>query len=214
MDRYDEAIDFIQTVMAETAATSPLKLRLGAVEMIKGNYRAARDAFQAALDASPDLDAAYVGMAQTYAREGKDAEALHILEVARAKLPRHYLLEYYFGMLASRLGREQDAVAALENAAELEPKSVDPFFELGKIYVAQQDWYRARQALEHVIGLNPQFQPAHYQLSRVYARLGLDSRAAHEAQLTHALVDEQRATALQKQRERGVNFHPQPVDTP
>jgi protein O-GlcNAc transferase len=214
MDRYDEAIEFIQASMAETAATSPLKLRLGAVEMIKGNYSAARDAFQAVLAASPDLDAAYVGLAQTYAREGKDVEAIHVLEAARAKFPGHYRLEYYFGMLASRLGREQEAVAALENATQLEPKSLDPFFELGKIYVAQQDWSRARQAFEHVIELNPQFQPAHFQLSRVYARLGLNSQAAQEALLTRTLVDEQRATALQRQRDRGASFQPQLPGTP
>jgi tetratricopeptide (TPR) repeat protein len=116
-------------------------------------------------------------------------------------------------MLASRLGREQEAVAALEHATQLEPKSLDPFFELGKIYEAQQDWSRARQALEHVIELNPQFQPAHYQLSRVYARLGLNSQAAQEAQLTRTLVDQQRATALQRQRERGASFQPQPPGT-
>jgi tetratricopeptide (TPR) repeat protein len=214
MDRYDEAIEFIQTGMAETAATSPLNLRLGAVEMIKGNYSAARDAFQTVLAASPDLDAAYVGLAQTYAREGNDVEAIHVLEAARAKLPGHYMLEYYFGMLASRLGREQEAVAALKDAAQLEPKSLDPFFELGKIYVTQQDWSRAREALEHVIELNPQFQPAHYQLSRVYARLGLNSQAAQEAQLTRTLVDEQRTTALRRQRERGASFQPQPTGTP
>ncbi len=213
MDRYDEAIEFIQTGMAETAATSPLQLRLGAVEMIKGNYSAARDAFQAVLSTSPDLDAAYIGLAQTYAREGKDVEAIHVLEAARAKLPGHYLLEYYFGMLASRLGREQEAMAALENAAQLEPKSINPFFELGKIYVAQQDWPRARKAFERVIELNPQFQPAHYQLSRVYARMGLNSQAAQQAQLTRTLVDEQRAAALQRQRERGASFQPQPPGT-
>jgi len=113
-------------------------------------------------------------------------------------------------MLASRLGREQEAVAALENATQLEPKSLDPFFELGKIYVAQQDWSRARQAFEHVIELNPQFQPGHYQLSRVYSRLGLNSQAAEEAQLTRTLVDEQRAAAFKRQRERGANFQPLP----
>jgi tetratricopeptide (TPR) repeat protein len=214
LDRYDEAIEFIQTNMAETAATSPLQLRLGAVEMIKGNYSAARDDFRTVLAASPDLDVAYVGIAQTYAREGNDVEAIQIMEEARAKSPGHYLLEYYFGMLASRLGREQEAVAALGNAAQLEPKSLDPFFELGKLYGSQQDWSRARQALEHVIELNPQFQPAHFQLSRVYARLGLNSQAAQEAQLTRNLVDEQRATALRRQRERGAGFRPQPPGTP
>lgn len=214
MDRYDEALQAVQTGMGETYATAPLDLRLGAVEMVKGDYTAARDAFHAALAADPELDAAYVGLAQTYAREAKDTDAIHILEAARAKRPGHYLLEYYFGLLASRLGREPEAVAALEKAAQLEPRSLDPFFELGKIYVSQQNWALARQAFEHVIELNPQFVPAHYQLSRIYAHLGLNSKAEQEAQQTHTLVEAQRNDALRKQRERGASFQPQPSASP
>jgi tetratricopeptide (TPR) repeat protein len=211
MDRYDEAIEFIQSGMAESAATSPLKLRLGAVEMMKGDYAAARDAFHAALAENPELDAAYVGLAQTYSREGNDAQAIQILESARDKRPGQYLLEYYVGLLASRLGREDEAVAALERAAQLQPKSPDPSFELGKLYGSKQDWTRARQAFEHVIQLNPDFAPAHYQLSQVYAHLGLHAAAAQEAQQTHTLVDAQRGDALRKQRERAGSFQPQPA---
>jgi tetratricopeptide (TPR) repeat protein len=214
MDRYDEAIQAVQTGLGETSAAAPLQLRLGAVEMVKGNYAAARDAFHAALATDPELDAAYVGLAQTYAREANDAEGLHILESARAQHPGHYLLEYYFGMLASRLGREQEAAVALENAAQLQPNSIDPFYELSKLYVAQKNWPQARQALEHVIALNPQFVPAHYQLSRIYAHLGLSAKAEQEALQTRALIDEQREQALRKQRERGASFQPQTSQTP
>jgi len=213
MDRYDEAIQFIQLGMTETAATSPLKLRLGAVEMIKGDYPAARDAFHAALVGNPELDAAYVGLAQTYARQGNDTEAIHILESARDKRPGHYLLEYYFGLLASRLGREDEAIVALERAAQLEPKLPDPSFELGKLYGSKQDWPQARKAFENVIELNPQFAPAHYQLSQVYAHLGLHSAADQEAQETHTLVNTQRDEALRKQRERAGSFQPQTAST-
>ena len=214
MDRYDEAIQVVQTGMGATTSTAPLQLRLGAVEMVKGNYAAARDAFHAALATDPQLDAAYVGLAQTYARDANDVEAIRILEVARDKLPGHYLLEYYFGLLASRLGREQEAIVALEKAAQLEPNTLDPFYELGKLYGSQQNWPQARQALEHVIELNSQFAPAHYQLSRVYAHLGLNSRAEEAAQQTHTLVDAQRDEALRKQRERGASFQPQTPATP
>jgi tetratricopeptide (TPR) repeat protein len=182
--------------------------------MVKGNYSAAREAFHAALATDPQLDAAYVGLAQTYAREANDVEAIRILEAARDKLPGHYLLEYYFGLLASRLDREPEAILALEKASQLQPKSQDPFYELGKLYGAQQNWPQARQALEHVIELNPQFAPAHYQLSRVYTHLGLNSRAEQEATQTHTLVDEQRDQALRKQRERSASFQPQPPATP
>jgi tetratricopeptide (TPR) repeat protein len=208
MDRFDEAIQVVQTGIGDTSSTT-LQLRLGAVEMIKGDYSAAREAFHAALASDPTLDAAYVGLAQTDARQGNDAHAIHILESARAKFPNHYPLEYYFGLLASRLGREQEAIAAFENAARLQPSSIDPLFELGKVYTAQQNWPQARQALERVLELNPQFIPAHYQLSRVYAHIGLGSKADSEAQQTHALVDTQRDQAFRKQRERGASFQPQ-----
>jgi tetratricopeptide (TPR) repeat protein len=213
-DRYDEAIQVVQTGMAEKAATVPLELRLGALEMVKGHYDAARDAFHAALAADPELDVAYVGLAQTYAREANDTEAIHVLEPVREKRRGHYLLEYYFGLLASRLGREQEAIAALENAARLTPESPDPFFELGKLYESQQNWLRAREAFERAVELNPQLAPAHYQLTRVYARLGLKLKAEQEAQLTRALVEARGNEALRKQRERGSSFQPHAVATP
>jgi protein O-GlcNAc transferase len=212
MDRYDEAIQVVQTGVGDTSSTA-LQLRLGAVEMLKGDYPAARNAFHAALDLDPALDAAYVGLAQIDARQGNDVEAIHILESAREKLPDHYPLEYYFGLLASRLGREQEAIIALGNAARLQPTFPNPLFELGKIYSAQQNWPQARLELERVIELNPQFVPAHYQLSRVYAHLGLNSKADLEAQQTHVLVDMERDLALRKQREKGASFQPQPPGT-
>jgi hypothetical protein len=68
--------------------------------------------------------------------------------------------------------------------------------------------------MEHVVELNPQFQPAHYQLSHVYAHLGLNAEAAEEARQTRALVNTQRDEALRKQRERGASFQPQASATP
>jgi tetratricopeptide (TPR) repeat protein len=213
MDRYDEAIQFIHSGITATASTSPVKLRLGAVEMIKGDYAAARDAFNAALADDPELDVAYIGLAQTYARQSNDAEALKVLEAARAKRPGRYLLEYYFGLLASRLGREEEAIVALERAAALDPKSPDPSFELGKVYGSKQDWPDARKAFEHVVQLNPQFAPAHYQLSQVYAHLGLHAESQREALQTRTLVNTQREEALRKQRERAGSFQPQITTT-
>jgi tetratricopeptide (TPR) repeat protein len=107
------------------------------------------------------------------------------------------------------LGREDEAIVALERAEQLEPKSPDPSFELGKLYGSKQDWPQARQAFEHVIQLSPQFAAAHYQLSRVYTHLGLREDAQHEAQKTEELVSKQRDDALRKQRERGTSFQPQ-----
>ena len=205
-DRYDEAVQVIENGLGKTAETAPLELRLGAIEMMKGNYDAARDAFHAALANHPELDVAYVGLAQTYARQSNDAEAIKVLESARQTNPGKYLLEYYFGMIANRLGRYDEARAALENAARLDPRSPDPQFELGKLFESQQNWERARQAFERVIALRPEFSPAHYQLSRIYARLGLHTEAAKESELTSSLVESQRDQAFRDQRARAGSF--------
>jgi hypothetical protein len=61
--------------------------------------------------------------------------------------------------------------------------------------------------------LNPQFAPAHYQLGKVYARLGLKAEAEQEANQTHALVNTQREEALRKQRERAASFEPESAAT-
>jgi len=209
LDRYDEAIEFIQTDMTETAATSPLKLRLGAVQMIKGDYAAAREEFQAALAENPELEAGYIGLAQTYARQTNDAEAIKILEAARARRPESFLLQYYFGLLARRLGRKQEALDALKRAAHLEPNSPDPAFELGKLYASMEEWKDARLAFEHVIELNPQFAAGHFQLCRTYEHLGFHDKAEQEARQTQVLVGKQREDALRKQRERSGSFQAQ-----
>lgn len=215
-DHYDEAMQAIEARMGQSSAAVPLQVRLGAIQMLKGDYNASRDSFRAALAADPDLDVAYVGLAETYAREANDGEALRVLESARASHPDHYFLEYYFGMIASRLGREQEAEAALQDAARLQPQSLEPWFELGKLYESKEEWEQARDAFLRVVALNPQFSPAHYQLSRVYGRLGLSGQAAEQAQLTRSLVNDQRAEALRKQRERDGGFQPEqkPITTP
>jgi tetratricopeptide (TPR) repeat protein len=213
-DRYDEAIQAIQSGIAETDASAPLQLRLGAVEMAKGDYSAARQSFRAALAADPNLDAADVGLAETYSREANDTEAIRILGEARQKKPGRYLLEFYFGLLASRLGRDDEAITALNAAARLQPQSPGPFFELGELYETQQNWDQARGDLERVVALSPKSAPAHYQLSRVYARLGMKAKAEQEAQQTRVLIDEQRDEVLRRQRERGASFQPQVSSIP
>jgi Tfp pilus assembly protein PilF len=81
-------------------------------------------------------------------------------------------------------------------------------YELGKLDESQENWPRARQTLEKVIELDPQFAAAHYQLSRVYAHLGQTAKAEQEARETHTLLDGQRDEALRKQRERAASFQP------
>jgi len=63
-------------------------------------------------------------VAQTYARQANDVEAIRILEAARQKLPGHYLLEYYFGLLASRLAVSRRRSLRLKRQAQLEPNSL------------------------------------------------------------------------------------------
>jgi tetratricopeptide (TPR) repeat protein len=74
------------------------------------------------------------------------------------------------------------------------------------LFESRQDWQEARKAFEQVIALRPEFAPAHYQLSRIYARLGLRAEAEKESELTSSLVEAQRDQAFRDQRVRAGSF--------
>lgn len=201
-DHNDEAIAAVQAGLDAGGAPGPLSLRLGAIEMLKGNYDAARDAFRAALVADASLDAAYVGLAQAYAHESKNAEAIRVLSEACTRFPDHYLLQYYFGLLSSRQGLEQQAVSALEQAIRLAPNASDPLFELGKIYSAREEWRRASELLERAVALDAQRIPAHFLLSRAYMHMGENAKGQQEAREIERLLNEQHEQAQRRQHQR------------
>ncbi len=179
LNRYDDAEDVVQQGILKVADDYPLTVRLGAVEVMKGNRDQAREHFRKAIAEHPEIALGYVALAQSYMKEGNEEEALKVLVEGRAKVPRDFALEYVFGLVSYHLGQQSQAMQALKNAEELAPNVAEPHYQLGVLYMQMQQWKTAQAEFERVLQIDPHRAVAYYQLSRAYTRTG-DIKKAHE----------------------------------
>jgi tetratricopeptide (TPR) repeat protein len=208
IDRYDDAIQVVQQGLQNVQDPYPLNIRLGAIEMMKGEFGKAREAFLAAIDKHPEIVMGHVALAQTYMKEGNNAEALTILADTRQKLPRDFVLEYAFGLLSAGQGNRDQAFQAFKNAEQMEPSVVEPHYQLGALYMEIQDWSRAKEELEQAVQLDPQRAAAYYQLSRTYARMGDLEKARETGEEASRLTQSQREESIKKQKTRLAEASP------
>ena len=212
LDRYDESSQLLLDGLKFVKDSYALQMRLGSVRLTTGNYEQARAAFGAALKEHPELPLAYIAIARSYFKEGRDADAVRVLAQAHEKLSPDFLLEYYYGLELSRLDRGEEAAAAFERSVRLNPDVAEPRYELGRLYVRLNRLEEARGQLERVIELAPGHANAYYQLSRIYTKLGATEKAHVMAERTRQLKQEQREAGLSAQRKRLETF--QPVQEP
>jgi len=81
-------------------------------------------------------------------------------------------------------GKEWDkAVIELKNTLQLEPKSDEAYFKLGKVFLQQKKGREAFQAFNTVISINPDHVDAHLRLSQIYLLGKQIDKAREEIQL-------------------------------
>lgn len=86
---------------------------------------------------------------------------------------------YYLGRALSALGRREEALAALESAAALEPpQSPRRYLLRAEVHVARQEWSAALAAFGQAAELVPEDPVPHYRLGWVLAHELEDAEAA------------------------------------
>lgn len=209
LDRYDEAIELIQRGIRNTPGDYALNIRLGAVEIMKGDYEKARQCFEKAIGEQPEVAIGYVALAKAYMKQGNDLAAADVLADARGKVGQDFALEYISGLVFLELGKTAEAVESLKHAEQLDPTIVEPHYQLGRLYLDVGNLAGASVELEQVLRLAPTHAPAHYQLSKVYARLGDKQKAREMQDDASRLLEVQREAALSAQKQRLTSLHPE-----
>jgi tetratricopeptide (TPR) repeat protein len=202
LDRYNEAITLVEHGITLVPDDYPLTIRLGAIEMMRGNRDAAREHYRKAIAEHPGVALGYVALAQSFMKEGKDAEALKILADGRVAVGTDFALEYVYGLVLFQLGEQKQAMEALKSAEGLNPAVVEPHYQLGLLYMKLQQWRDAQGEFEQVLKLDPQHAATYYQLSRTYQRLGENEKAQEMGKQASLLTKTQREDATKAQEMR------------
>jgi tetratricopeptide (TPR) repeat protein len=209
LNRYDDAAKVVTEGISQVPDPYALRIRLGAVEMMRGSHERARVDYQEAIAMHPEVALGYVALAQTYFKDGDEQKAMKVLIEGRTRVPPDFALEYAFGLVSSDLGQQEQAIEAFTRSGQLNPDIVEPHYKLGMIYFQNGELKKAQEEFESVLRINDSYAGAYYQLSRLYARLGDMERAHRMAEKGQELLRTQQDQAITAEKSRLSSFQPQ-----
>jgi tetratricopeptide (TPR) repeat protein len=156
-------------------------LSLGTAFYQRGYYRQSEASFRQAVEDDPASAEARYGLGSACLKQEKIAEARE--SFARAvKLPASYpdtLPNAWnnLGLLATREGRTDEAIADFRQALQLNPAHGVALENLGNAYRLEKRWDEARQALEQALAVQPSDAETNYSLAMVFAETNQNGRA-------------------------------------
>ena len=146
-------------------------------------YADAVSAFAHVVKLRPDYADGYTNIALTNILWEKYGSARGSLDMALALSPDNARSLYYMALVERRSGNSEAEVADLEKVVTQYPLSSDARRELGKSYYRLNRLQDAQVQFEALQKIEPDDVAAHYNLSLIYARLGMDEKASEQATL-------------------------------
>ncbi len=146
----------------------------------RGDFPAAEAAYQRVLDLVPDNIYTLRNLGLTKRRVGKPEEAEQLFAKAIAFDPDNDYSNFILGCHYYYEGDPERAVAAMNRVIELNPGNTKAHHYLGSIYLARfmdselppsdrlQMAARAQSEFETVVGIDPSFKDAHFNLAYLY----------------------------------------------
>jgi tetratricopeptide (TPR) repeat protein len=104
-------------------------------------------------------------------RAGQLAEANTKADAYLATKPRDAQMRFLKGVILTEQGKPNDAITAFLKLTEEYPELPEPYNNLAVLYAGQNQFDKARAALEMAIRTNPSYATAHENLGDVYAKL-------------------------------------------
>ena len=104
-------------------------------------------------------------------RQGKTSEALSKADQYLAGKPKDPQMRFIKGVIQSEAGKPNDAIATFVALTQEYPELPEPYNNLAVLYASQNQYDKARTALEMAIRTNPSYATAHENLGDIYARL-------------------------------------------
>ncbi|WP_341902983.1 tetratricopeptide repeat protein [Polaromonas sp. YR568] len=104
-------------------------------------------------------------------RAGQSAEAMVKVDQYLASKPRDPQMRFLKGVIQTEAGRANEAITTFIKITEDYPELPEPYNNLAVLYAGQNQYDKARAALEMAIRTNPSYATAHENLGDVYARL-------------------------------------------
>ena len=191
LNDYPDAIHWLSIAVQQDPLNTEAWYDLGRAQMGQGEFVLAKKSFDRVLALSPHDARALNNLGLCYEAQNRLPDALHSYEAAIAAQkgtahPSEQPLLNYGNLLVSE-NRAAEAIAALEPAIRIAPKSAKCHEALAHAYQKANRLPEAEQQMEKAVALDPTNPRLHYQLGRLYHRAGQAERAKAELALSQKL---------------------------
>src|SRR5262249_38195698 len=132
----------------------------------------ARAAVQRALAIDDTLPEAHATLAINYTSSWDWIAAEREFKRALELNPNYAQAHKLYCLYLSVLGRQQEALAEIKHAVELDPLNLLYLDNVAELYRAVRHYDLAAEQSKKVIEMDPTFAPAHYELSATYLAMG------------------------------------------
>lgn len=174
-------------ILSERQPTNPLpQYYLGVLALEAKQYDDAVSAFNRVLILRPDNESIYYDLALANLSHNQAAEALAVLDRARAKFRASFQLEFYSAVAMTELKRYEEAIRHY-TAAEVIAGATAPenltylfYFQSGVAYERAKQYDDAAVQFEKAVELKPDFGEALNYLGYMWAERGTNLERARE----------------------------------
>jgi tetratricopeptide (TPR) repeat protein len=153
--QWDEAIAAYAAILKQSPSLSVINLQIAAAYRNKKAYDSAIAAYSQLLNSDPDNDKAKIGIAMTNLEKGDLEMAEQTLTTAAQSAGATREVFYDLGEVKRARSRMDEAVAAYERAAQIDPTWGKPPLALGKIALDKGDTATARKYCQMVVDVDP-----------------------------------------------------------
>jgi cytochrome c-type biogenesis protein CcmH/NrfG len=154
--QFDEAEAAFKDVLAKNPSRPEIVwTQLGAMYVKKKDAAAAEDAFRKAIEAKPDYDPAYSGLASLLIGAGQGPKAVETLAKAATDFPQDAKVQFVHAWTLFATGQSAEAEAAFKKVAAMDPDNPEVYFFLGSIAVGQNKLAEAVSQLEKYVSMKP-----------------------------------------------------------
>jgi tetratricopeptide (TPR) repeat protein len=174
-------------------SSAQIELAYGVAAYGQRRFTDAIDAFLQVTQLDASVEQPYIFLARILEQAGDRLPRILAAYAAWEKAePRNYLPPCLYAKALGAAGDEPAKVeAALRRSIQLNDHYWESHFELGVLLARKREWQTAASELSRGIELNPKNAPAHFQLARVYDKLGRAELAQAER------AEHQRLTAAE-----------------
>jgi tetratricopeptide (TPR) repeat protein len=182
------AVDAAKALIAMEPENPEFEYLFGTASLQGGDLDAARNALEEFLQKRPRDSRGCLALGMTFAAQRDKIEDArrqlrHCVEID----PSGFEAQYQLGLSYKSQGDNKQAILMLEEVVKKAPNYSSALRDLGALHLENGDDAKARDLLERAVSLSPQDADIHFQLIRLYNRIGESALAKQHIEIFQKL---------------------------